>query len=110
MKNKQIKAIVVDKIENIDLTNIHAIYRVGDGYYFIRNTNAYEYISKEFFEYTKSLVKEMNEDNNSDFTYKETTFTNNDIESINNYSDILIKLSGKYTAEDIIKFKKEGMI
>jgi len=101
MKNKQIKVIVVNEIQDIDFTNIHAIYKVNEGYYFIRNTKAYEYFSKEFFEYIKSLVEE-------------TTFTNNDIEStfetINNYSDILIKLSGKYTAEDIIKFKNEGMI
>jgi arginyl-tRNA synthetase len=55
-----------------------------NGLYFVREDGLTDYISLDLFNYIKSKV-------------------NNDI-------DKLIMLSGKYSSDDIIKFKREGMI
>ena len=54
------------------------------GLYFVREDGLTDYISLDLFNYIKSKV-------------------NNDI-------DKLIMLSGKYSSDDIVKFKREGMI
>jgi arginyl-tRNA synthetase len=55
-----------------------------NGLYFVREDGLTDYISLDLFNYIKSKV-------------------NNDI-------DKLIMLSGKYSSDDIVKFKREGMI
>jgi len=60
------------------------------GVYFLKPDKTTDYISRYLFEY----ITELEKNNKSD----------------NSYVDKLVMLSGKYTAEDIIKFKNEGMI
>jgi len=60
------------------------------GVYFLKPDKTTDYISRYLFEHIVELAK----DNKSD----------------KSYVDKLVMLSGKYSAEDIIKFKNEGMI
>jgi hypothetical protein len=65
------------------------------GVYFVRSDGSCDYISEELFDII-----------NIPMEYKPTK----DKPVKNGYLETLIALSGKYTSDDIIKFKKEGMI
>jgi hypothetical protein len=65
------------------------------GVYFVRSDNSCDYISEELF----NLIDMSRE-------YKPTK----DKPVDNGYLKTLVALSGKYTSDDIIKFKREGMI
>jgi hypothetical protein len=54
------------------------------GLYFVKSDGSTDYLSLEFFDFINSQIR-------------------GDL-------DTLIALSGKYTSDDIIKFKREGMI
>jgi hypothetical protein len=65
------------------------------GVYFVRSDNSCDYISNELFDIIKTSM---------------THISTNNKPVDNDYLKTLVALSGKYTSDDIIKFKREGMI
>ena len=65
------------------------------GVYFVKSDGSYDYISEELF----NLIDMSSE-------YKPTK--DKPVET--GYLKTLVALSGKYTSDDIVKFKREGMI
>jgi len=87
--------LYVDKFSDVDLTEIESntfivVKTDTVGVFFLKPDKTTDYISRYLFEYIIGFEK----NNKSD----------------KSYVDKLVMLSGKYTAEDIIKFKNEGMI
>ena len=66
------------------------------GVYFVRSDVEWDYISNELFNLINPLIEHNKPVENKPLD--------------NGYLKTLAALSGKYTSDDIIKFKREGMI
>ena len=81
---------------------------IGDafGVYFVRSDDSCDYISNELFNLINTLIGHNKPVENKPTSNKPVE--NKPVD--NGYLKTLVALSGKYTSDDIIKFKREGMI